>query len=421
MRELARRGGVTLLGMVAVAAVGAALAACGSSKSATGATANSAATGSKTGGAASGKAFRVLVVADLSGATKVYGAQELLGMKAAAAYWNAHGGIGGRQIAVSSADDTGDAATAVTQLVKWVQANGSPDMVYPGSTGVDNASLTPAVKRMNLLAVGVDETHTCVENSQQACPTFFSPNGQDKYQPVAAASWIKQHGYKKVGLLVSENAFSTTQAPIVVKALNAQGIKTVEATFPQTAVDVSPELLKLKEAHADAVFVAALGPSFGYVFRARAKLGLVDSLPLLLNESAAGLDVTTLAPAAQLKNSWEETQRSGVPSVKIPGRDLLLQAAGPLGKISPVFLGAFEWDDLLAVHDAAAQAHATDRDSLIKALNNLDDKYVHDPLWMNSEAVKFNEQVHENVLDTASANVIVGTGPLVNGMIQPQG
>jgi branched-chain amino acid transport system substrate-binding protein len=359
------------------------------------------------------------MIGDTTGAFKLYGGQELLAMKAAAAYWNARGGIGGRHIEVIPLNDNADPTTAVTQLTNWVISNGKPDMVFPGSTGGDATGLPPALKRMKLFSVGFDFQNQCATNAQTNCPSFFATAGLTKYQSVATAKYLKQQGYKNVGLLVEEDAFSESEVPALTAALSAEGVKYTQATFPQTAVDITPEVSKLKSSGVDAMWVAALGPGFGYALKARLGLGLTNSLPVLMDFSAGGFDVTQVTTPAQLVNTWESSERPADPSLSIPGRTALLAEAKSLGyQLSPLYLSGFEWDDLLAAHDAEAQAGSTDQASMVNALNNLGSKYVHDPLWIEFPEVSFSSNDHDNNEDTTAGSVFVRSGPLVNGMIQ---
>ena len=79
--------------------IAAAVAACGSSSSSTSSGGSSASSG---GSSSSSKgAINVLDITATSGATAIFGQQETLGMQAAAAYYNAHGGILGRKVNIS--------------------------------------------------------------------------------------------------------------------------------------------------------------------------------------------------------------------------------------------------------------------------------------------------------------------------------
>jgi ABC-type branched-subunit amino acid transport system substrate-binding protein len=419
---------------LAVAGIAAACAlavtACGSSNSSSSDSSSSSSSGSSSSTPASGsssgkldtsKPYRVLALVDTTGPTKALGGQDLLGIQAAAAYWNANGGIDGRKVTVTSVSTNGDPTTAVTQFTKWVASNGKPDLVAPpGTSGVDTTGMVPALQRADVLGIGFS-WDPCSSNAQKTCPTRFTFSVGETWPAVAAANWYKSKGVKKVGILAEEDSFSESEIAPLKQQLAKQGIQTVSATFPQTAVNVVAEMSKLKSAGADAIYGAALGPSTAYIADARSKLGMVDSTPLLWDPGASALDITKLASAAELKNSWENTQRPAVPTLKMPGRDLLLKYMKPLGPIEqPLYIHSYMWDALLLVHDALEQnGGKTDTASMVSTFQNLDPKYIHDPLWMTNPAVQFTTDSHTNTLGNAQSNVVVPTGPLVNGQVQP--
>jgi branched-chain amino acid transport system substrate-binding protein len=366
----------------------------------------------------SGSPYRALAIVDTSGPTKAIGTQNILGLKAAAAYWNAHGGIGGRPIKLYFVNDNGDPSTAASVLVKWVSQNGNPDYVWPGSSGVDTIGLTPGLKRMHLLGIGIDEI-ACHTNASKVCPSRYTLATESKWQAISAANWFKQRGVKKVGLLIEEDSYSESEIGPLKQALAARGIATATATFSSTAVNLEAQMSELKSAGVDGLFGAALGGSAGYIAAARSSLGLTNTLPLLWDPGASSLDLTTLASASNLANSWEETQRPAVPTLKMPGRTLLQKYAKPYGVINqPIYIAAQSWDAMVLVHDAAKQAGSTSVDAMVKALDGLQPKYVHDPLFTVNPSVQYNSESHANILGNAQSNPVVKTGPLKDGMVQ---
>jgi ABC-type branched-subunit amino acid transport system substrate-binding protein len=108
---------------------------CGSSSSkssSAGATSSSASGGSNTsssgggsstsssggGGSSSSGPFRVFFDADTTGPLKAFGEQDLNGIKSVIDFLNAKGGIDGHHITLDTMSSNGDAATAVSNLVK---------------------------------------------------------------------------------------------------------------------------------------------------------------------------------------------------------------------------------------------------------------------------------------------------------------
>jgi branched-chain amino acid transport system substrate-binding protein len=68
---------------------------------------------------ASKSPFKVVMVADTSGPTKVYGTVDVASIQESAKYWNARGGILGHPITVTVLNDNGDETTAVSVLDQY--------------------------------------------------------------------------------------------------------------------------------------------------------------------------------------------------------------------------------------------------------------------------------------------------------------
>jgi branched-chain amino acid transport system substrate-binding protein len=357
------------------------------------------------------------MVADTTGPTKVYGLQNVATEKGAAAYYNQHGGIGGRPITVTVVDDNGDPSTAVSVLTAWVDAHGKPDLVFPGSTSQDAAALVPAVKRLDLLAIGAtDGSAACLTDAQTTCPTFFATITSSKWEGQTMAQWIKSRGVKKVGILFEEDPFSNAELPWIVAALKTDGVPMAIARIPTDVIDVRPELSELKSAGVDALIGGALGPPVAYILRARQQLGLVNSMPLLLDGPSSSVDLTKLASSSALVDAWETVARPAVPSVSIPGRTLMIQYSKSFGVLDePLYVE--EWDDVLLAHDAALQAGSTNMASMIDALNHLDKQYSTDPLLVGEPTAAFTPSSHE-LQSGSGVTYIVKTGPIQGGMVQ---
>jgi branched-chain amino acid transport system substrate-binding protein len=384
------------------------LSACGSSSSSSGK--------SKT------SSFNVVMVADTSGPTKTYGVVDVASMKGAAAYWNAHGGILGHPIKVTVLNDNGDQSTAVTVLTQYLTSHGKPQMIYPGTSGVDSGGLISLARRDKLLALGVDDGNsTCATNAQTNCPTAYRPGPPTKWQGIAAALWFKQHHFTKVGILQEQDAFSESETPGLESALKADGVASSVASFAPTSVNVQPEISELKSDGAKAIFAEALGAPAGFEASGRAQLGLVSSVPLVFDPGAASLDLTTLASASALKNAYEVIYGVVDPYQKWPGRSQVIKYSKLFGGVSsqPLNVAAFQWQDLLMVHAAAAQAKSANPTAINKALQNLSSTAQDDPLNMTARVVGFTSDNHEDTSNKlASDYEVVPVGPLVGGMVK---
>jgi hypothetical protein len=139
---------------------------------------------------------------------------------------------------------------------------------------------------------------------------------------------------------------------------------------------------------------------------------------MVFDAGAASIDLTTLAPAADLKNSYEEIARSSDPYVTMPGRNLLIKYGGKAVTAQPIIVGSMEWQDLVLVHEAA-EAKAVTVPALTQALEHLSPKAQDSRLNMSETGIQFTTSAHENVSPKAvDAYEVVPTGPIVGGLVR---
>jgi branched-chain amino acid transport system substrate-binding protein len=340
-------------------------------------------------------------------------------MQGSVKYFNQHGGIGGRPIKLKVLNDNGDETTAVSQLAQYMAKNPKPDALFPGTSGVDSGGLLPAAKRYHLLAMGVDDGGAaCLKNAQTTCPTTFTPGPMLPNRQAPVSDFFISKGYKKVGILQEQDAYSESETPQTTTALKAKGIKVYTTSFAPDAVDLKPQVSELNADGVQAIFAEALGAPAGYEATARAQLGLIKKIPLVFDYGAASLDLTKLSPAADLVNAYEGIAKSSDPYVKMPGRDLLIKNSSPVVTSQPLIVASYEWQDVVTLHDAAIQGGATDVDTMTKTLENLQPKFQNDPLNMVSPGVQFSHDVHENVSPLGTkAYEVVPVGPIKGGLV----
>jgi ABC-type branched-subunit amino acid transport system substrate-binding protein len=430
-RRFGRRFPVVALASVAMLATGV-LAGCGSSSSsssaastsspaspATSSTATSSATTSAATSSATSTTFTAICVCDLTGPTKFYGSQDLLGMQAAAEYWNAHGGIGGRKIVVSGLSDNGDPTTAVSVLLSYLSSHPKPDWTFAGSESNETQALIPLVRKEHLLAGGLsDSSGQCTGHADTLCPSQFLVGDPQVFLGEAIAKYIEDHHYGNVGILQDSLDASAAIQGQVKKSLEAAGVKVTVATFPITAVSVTPEVAKLKSAGAQVLSISALGPAAGYAAKARSELGW--NVPAIYDVVASSQDITKVAPTSQLMNSVEEVFRPENGSLTLPGLQPMLDGMKPYGGLPPgaaVNVAAFAWDEFVALHEAAAQAGSTDQAALISAENNLSSSASTNSFYLLSPKTIWTTTVHNNNGAAVSDLYFVPVGPLVNGQV----
>ncbi len=392
---------------------------CGSSSSSSSSSStssNAAKTSTSAGQTASAAPIKILSIGDTTGATKVYGQTSLSALQGAAAYWNAHGGLDGHHVTVTHVSDNGDGTTAVTDFLDQLQS-GTPTFVDAGSEGGDNTALIPVIAKHGVFAFAkTDPSLLCGSDAQKTCPNEWTLQaGKDITQQISTAAWFRSHGIKKVGILEEEIDYTEGETPFFIKAITQDGLAHSVATFPATALSLTPQMQQLKSDGVQAVFAEALGPAAGYALGARATLGW--NAPIVFDFAASGLDITKLAPTTDDKNAFEVISAPMDPKDTSAGIPLLLSYSKPYGGVAgvPLDVGATQWDELVLVDEALKQ----DGNSL--NVKSLDAAMLHipatNPLIVSYGQESFTASDHDDVGAAPSDWEVVGVGPVINGQV----
>ena len=398
-------GGVAALAI----AIATSVTACASSGS------TSAAAGS-TSGSTSGSTINVLDITATSGATAIYGLQETLGLQAAAAYYNAHGGILGRKINIDVVNDNSDPATAAGLLTQQLSSSsGKYTMVWAGEEGTVSAALIPIMKRYDVFATAVNDGNNACEQAN-ACPNLFTQSGPSSAAEVTDAAALKKAGYTKIGIIADQATYDQSELSYMQPDLKSDGITYDTVTFPPSAVSLTPEMSKLKSDGVQAVFALALGPSAGYVLTARSALGW--SVPVQFDVTGSSTDITTLVPSGDLSNVTETIQYCEDVQHSNPAFNLLLKdTPHPLaGNIICPIVGD-GWGGIVLLANAAEKANSLSPSALDKAADTL--KITTNEVSNSTKC--WSSADHEDVCEGPSYYEVVPVGKLKQTRLYPLG
>lgn len=393
----------------AIAAVVLSLAACGTAS-------NSGA--SSTGSRSSTGTVNILAITDSSGPVKQQGSQELIGLDAAAAFYNAKGGIDHHRVVIDHVNDNGDPATAVSVAEKALGNDpGKYSMVYAGEEGTDIDALIPVMARYPVFATNLTDSGACIPTSH--CPHEFSLEGATSIPQQRVAEFMKQNNYTKVGILEEEISFTESETPALTKYLSQDSIGNSVVTFPTSALTLTTELQQLKSSGADVVYAEALGPAAGYVLQARASLGW--NVPVVFDVAGSSIDLSTLASAAELKNADVVMKRCADPAKasSTPGYSELSKYAARYGGMgdNPCNLAGAGWDSVVFLNQLVAQTGSFNYATLTKAAQNVKPRYRSSPNYVVIPKYFYSATDHENLGETTADWSVLPAGPIVNGQL----
>lgn len=236
--------------------------------------------------------IKIGVQLPLTGPASFVGQGAKVGIDAALAEINDHGGVNGRTVAVVYADDRGTpdgGVAAVRRLVDEEQVLA----VFNTATSTATVSALPFFQQNGVpYLVSFASDPRVLEK--------FYPNiyaGATVSQIDGVASYVKylteNVGAKSVGMLVCDQAHCTSGAPLLKKGLEDAGVAVTMASFNSGDTDFTGQIRQIRSANPDAVFVYGLAADGGRIFPQIRRAGI--EAPLVSDTSLADLAVVKLA------------------------------------------------------------------------------------------------------------------------------
>lgn len=216
--------------------------------------------------------IRIGFAAPLTGQLAAVGEQLRLGTEQAAADLNARGGVLGRKVVVSVADDGGVPAQAVavanrlvtegvTMVVGHLQSGTTiPASKVYGDEGV--LLITPTATSPAVTEGGTD--------------LVFRTCGRDDQQGAVAGAWLAKHfAGRRVAVIHDQTTYGKGLADATVAAMNAAGLKEVlSATLTVGERDFTALVTSLRAADVDAVYFGGLYNEAALLVRQAREAGL---------------------------------------------------------------------------------------------------------------------------------------------------
>jgi branched-chain amino acid transport system substrate-binding protein len=198
------------------------------------------------------------------------------GVRMATEEINKAGGVLGRQIQLIERDDEAKNERGVQIAQELISKEHVVAVVGYINTGVALASQRffqeAKIPVMNNVATGSLVTHQFDDQPENY---VFRNAAHDSIQaPMIVEEAIVRRGFKKVAILADSTNYGQLGRADLEKALELKGIKAVAVEkFNIKDVDMTPQLLKAKEAGAEAVLTYAIGPELAQIANGMTKLG----------------------------------------------------------------------------------------------------------------------------------------------------
>ncbi|GLR26492.1 ABC transporter substrate-binding protein [Limnobacter litoralis] len=220
--------------------------------------------------------IKIGVSGPFTGGSSSMGVSMRDGVRLAAKEINAHGGIMGRPIQLVERDDEAKNERGVQIAQELIDKEKVVATVGFINTGVALAAQRfyeeAKIPVMNNVATGTIVTKQFPDKPENY---IFRNSAADNIQsPMIVEEAVGRRGFKKVAILADSTNYGQLGRQDLEKALAAKGIKPVaEEKFNIKDVDMTAQLLKAKQAGAEAILTYGIGPELAQIANGMAKLG----------------------------------------------------------------------------------------------------------------------------------------------------
>lgn len=321
--------------------------------------------------------IRIGVSGPFTGGSAPMGVSMRDGVRLAAAEINAKGGVLGRQIQLVERDDEAKPERGVQVAQELINKEKVVATVGYINTGVALASQRfyqqAQIPVMNNVATGSVVTQQFAKQPQNY---VFRNSANDTIQSeMIVQEAVDRRKFKKVAILADSTNYGQLGKDDLVKALAKRGIKAVtEEKYNIGDVDMTAQLLRAKQAGAEAVLTYGIGPELAQIANGMEKIGW--RVPMVGS--------WTLAMANFIDNAGKNGDGTRMPQTFIqdpntPKRkafiDAYLKAYNPPGGRMPSAVSAAQgYDSLFLLAAAIKQAGSTEGPKIAAALENLNEK-----------------------------------------------
>ena len=231
---------------------------------------------SMAGIAAAADPIKIGVAGPFTGGSSSMGVSMRDGVRLATEEINKSGGVLGRQLQLIERDDEAKNERGVQIAQELINKEKVSAVVGYINTGVALASQRffqdAKIPVMNNVATGSVIT---TQFKDQPENYIFRNSAHDSIQaPMIVEEAITRRGFKKVAILADSTNYGQLGRADLEKALELKGIKPVAVEkFNIKDVDMTAQLLKAKEAGAEAVLTYGIGPELAQIANGMTKLG----------------------------------------------------------------------------------------------------------------------------------------------------
>ena len=278
-----------------------------------------------------------------------------------------HSQLGGRSIKFIIEDDQSTIEGAVAAFNKLIHQDGVSVILGPATSSQAKAVFPIAQENQ---VVAFSSTSAARDLSAIGDFVFRASLTTDALLPKGIEVTSAKLNYKKAATMYdASDVFSTDSDEAVRETFAANGVEVlITEAFQGGDTDFSAQLIRIKDANPDVIFISALSPDKPGILRQGRQLGIPDSVPFIIRTLTIA-DVHAAGDAAEGAITivgWAST-------IDTPGNHTFVQNYSAKYGVEPSNAAARSYAALHILAEAIANAQSTDSIAIRDALANITD------------------------------------------------
>ena len=202
-----------------------------------------------------GAPLNITAIIGLSGRYAILGEPERNAMQLAEQSVNRTGGINGRPLHIDILDDEGKPDVAV-QLATDAVAHGSLAIIC-GNSNASSSAVARVTTAANVLQIFMTPAADIWDTPHGVVHNIFQTTPRNEVEIPALLDFAQgKLKMKRAAILYDENTYGSTGAQLLTAASKARNFSIVESqSYPGNASDFTPQLVKIRAADPDVVFL----------------------------------------------------------------------------------------------------------------------------------------------------------------------
>ena len=219
------------------------------------------------------------------------------GVKMAIEEINAAGGIAGSSAKLLLEDTTTDAKTALEAFKKLVEVDGVQVVIGPMISPAVMA-IGPYASERGVVFISPSSTAPTVAEQPWAGKACFRTCPNDNFQGKALAKLILDKGFKRVAMLIMDNAYGVGIEKVAKEELDGKVDIVADIRYDPKKLDYLTELGLIKDKNPDCVLHVGFHDDGAVVYRQAMEMGL-DKIQWVSAEGVYGFDFSLSKDASE--------------------------------------------------------------------------------------------------------------------------